>query len=99
MYRANHSDAQTQLVELIAHWIRSDLSASWDGLANALSMIGKYGTATAENFRQAVGQPPGNMCSPSKQVYLLSYYECVFALPSGYQPLVPQQIIGLLLTP
>ena len=63
MYRANRSEAQTQLMDMIAQWKRSDRDASWEGLADALDNIGKYGTATAESFRQAVGLLPGNIQS------------------------------------
>ena len=61
IYRANRSQVQTQLMDMITQWKRSDLDASWEGLADALGMMKKYGPATAKSFRQAVGLPAGNL--------------------------------------
>ena len=37
----NCSEAQTQWMDVITQWKKSDLDASWEGLAGALGMIEK----------------------------------------------------------
>ena len=59
MYRETRSQAQTQLMDMITHWKRNDLDASWERLADALGMMVIYGPATARSFRQAIGLPAG----------------------------------------
>ncbi len=63
IYRADHaSDSVRKLTNMITHWINSDLSASWESLADALSDTPGYGPATADRLRRTV-QLPGKECT------------------------------------
>ena len=46
---------------MISQWMKSDPSAPWEQLADALGMIQSYGLATGNRLRQAVGLPAGNV--------------------------------------
>ena len=63
IYRADHpSNSESKLTNMITQWIRSDLSASWESLAAALSQTSGYGPATADRLRRTV-QLPGRECT------------------------------------
>ena len=63
IYRETHpSNPEGQLINMITQWINSDLSASWESLADALSHTSGYGPATADGLRRTV-QLPGKECT------------------------------------
>ena len=61
-YRAFRQTPGSRLLEMIIQWMRSDCSASWEHLATALSKVQTYKLATANQLRQAVGLPAGDVC-------------------------------------
>ena len=43
------------MIDTIAQWLQSDLKASWEKLAEAVTKVGGYGEATAKAVRQKAG--------------------------------------------
>ena len=51
--RANHpGDASHCLIDTVSQWLSTDLTASWEKLAEAVHKVKEYGEATAEIVRQ-----------------------------------------------
>lgn len=55
IHRVDRADANGKLTSMISQWLRSDLKASWERVADALNRIPDYGPATAARFRRAAG--------------------------------------------
>ena len=57
--KANHHEASDCMIDAISQWIQSDLKASWEKLAEAVTRVGGYGEATAKAVRQKaeIGKP------------------------------------------
>ena len=53
--KANHHEASNRMIETISHWLQSDLKASWEKLAEAVTKVGGYGEATARAVQQKAG--------------------------------------------
>ena len=43
------------MIDTIAQWLQSDLKATWEKLAEAVTKVGGYGEATANAVRQKAG--------------------------------------------
>ena len=54
--KANHHEGSDCMIYAISHWLQSDLKASWEKLAEAVSKVGGYGEATAKAVQQK-GKP------------------------------------------
>ena len=56
---ANYRKVNDCMIETISQWLRSDLKASWEKLAVAVTRVGGYGEATAKAVRQKaeIGKP------------------------------------------
>ena len=50
--KANHHEASNCMIDAISQWLQSDLKASWEKLAEAVTRVGGYGEATAKAVRQ-----------------------------------------------
>ena len=50
--RANHHEASDCMIDTISQWLQSDLKASWEKLAEAVTRVGGYGEATAKAVQQ-----------------------------------------------
>ena len=57
--KANHHEASNCMIDTISQWLQSDLKASWEKLAEAVTKVGGYGEATAEAVWQKarIGKP------------------------------------------
>ena len=53
--RTHHFDAGNCMIDTISQWLRTDLEASWEKLAEAITKVGGYGEATAKVVRQKTG--------------------------------------------
>ena len=54
--RANcHGDSSLCTSDTISQWLRTDLEASWEKLAEAVAKVEGYGKATADTIRQKAG--------------------------------------------
>ena len=49
---ANYHKVSDCMIHTIAQWLQSDLKASWEKLAEAVSKVGGYGEATAKAVLQ-----------------------------------------------
>ena len=49
--KADHGQANLCMIETISQWLKSDLEASWEKLADAIPKVRGYGEATAANVR------------------------------------------------
>ena len=54
--KANHHEASNCMIETISQWLQSDLKASWEKLAEAVTKVEGYGEATAKAVQQK-GKP------------------------------------------
>ena len=52
---ANCHKVSDCMIHTIAQWLQSDLKASWEKLAEAVSKVGGYGEATAKAVLQKAG--------------------------------------------
>ena len=52
---ANHGGKKHLMIDMVSLWLRSDLKASWETLADAVEMLGKYGEGTAKIVREKAG--------------------------------------------
>ena len=52
---ANHRQVSNCMIDTISHWLQSDVEASWEKLAEAVTKVGGYGEATAKAVRQNAG--------------------------------------------
>ena len=52
---ANHGGGGHLMIDMISLWLRSDLKASWETLAEAVEMLEKYGENTARIVRENAG--------------------------------------------
>ena len=48
------------MIDTIAQWLQSDVEASWEKLAEAVTKVGGYGEATAKAVLQKAGICKGN---------------------------------------
>ena len=48
------------MIDTIAQWLQSDIEASWEKLAEAVSKVGGYGKATSKVVQQKAGIGKGN---------------------------------------
>ena len=53
--QANHHEASKCMIDALSQWLQSDLKASWEKLAEAVTRVGGYGEATAKAVRQKAG--------------------------------------------
>ena len=53
--RANHGQASLCLIDTISQWLKTDIKASWEKLAEAVTKVGGYGEAVADIVRQKAG--------------------------------------------
>jgi len=52
----NHpGDSTLCMIDTISQWLRSDLEASWEKLAEAVAKVAQYGEATADTVRKNSG--------------------------------------------
>ena len=58
--KANHHEASDCMIYAISHWLQSDVKASWEKLAEAVTKVGGYGEATAKAVLQKAGICKGN---------------------------------------
>ena len=49
---ANRSKVSRCMIDTISQWLQSDIEASWEKLAEAVSKVGGYGEATAKAVLQ-----------------------------------------------
>ena len=61
--KANHHEASNCMIDAISQWLRSDLKASWEKLAEAVTKVGGYGEATAKAIQQKAEMGKANLCS------------------------------------
>ena len=59
--RANHHEASECMIYAIYQWLQSDLKASWEKLAKAITRVEGYGEATAKAVQQKAGIGKGHM--------------------------------------
>jgi len=52
---ANYHKVSDCMIHTISQWLQSDLKASWEKLAEAVTKVGGYGEATAKAVRQKAG--------------------------------------------
>ena len=52
---ANYHKVSDCMIETISQWLQSDLKASWEKLAEAVTKVGGYGEATAKAVLQKAG--------------------------------------------
>ena len=52
---ADYRKVSDCMTATISQWLRSDLKASWEKLAEAVTKVGGYGEATAKAVRQKAG--------------------------------------------
>ena len=50
--KANHHEASNCMIETISQWLQSDLKASWEKLAEAVTKVEGYGEAIAKAVQQ-----------------------------------------------
>ena len=50
--KADHGQANLCMIETISHWLKSDLEASWEKLADAIPKVRGYGEAIATIVRR-----------------------------------------------
>ena len=54
--KANHfGQTENCMVDTITQWLRTDLEASWERLAEAVAELQQYGEATANKVREKAG--------------------------------------------
>jgi len=53
--KASDHEPGNCMIDTIAQWLQSDLKASWEKLAEAVTKVGGYGEATAKAVRQKAG--------------------------------------------
>ena len=53
--KASDHEPSNCMIDTIAQWLQSDLKASWEKLAEAITKVGGYGEATAKTVRQKAG--------------------------------------------
>ena len=53
--KASDHEPGNCMIDTIAQWLQSDLKASWEILAEAVTKVGGYGEATAKAVRQKAG--------------------------------------------
>ena len=53
--KASDHEPSNCMIDTIAQWLQSDLKASWEKLAEALTKVGGYGEATAKTVQQKAG--------------------------------------------
>ena len=53
--KASDHEPSNCMIDTIAQWLQSDVEASWEKLAEAVTKVGGYGEATAKAVRQKVG--------------------------------------------
>ena len=54
--KASDHEPSNCMIDTIAQWLQSDVEASWEKLAEAVSKVGGYGEATAKAVQQK-GKP------------------------------------------
>ena len=56
--KASDCEPSNCMIDAISQWLQSDLKASWEKLAEAVTRVGGYGEATAKAVRQkaAIGK-------------------------------------------
>ena len=58
--KANHHEASDCMIDAISQWLQSDLKASWEKLAEAVTRVGGYGEATAKAVQLKAGLGKSN---------------------------------------
>ena len=53
--KASDHEPSNCMIDTIAQWLQSDLKATWEKLAEAVTKVGGYGGATAKAVRQKAG--------------------------------------------
>ena len=53
--RADYHHGADCMIETIAQWLRTDIGASWEKLAEAVARVEEYGEATAAIVRHKAG--------------------------------------------
>ena len=53
--KASDHEPSNCMIDAIAQWLQSDLKATWEKLAEAVTKVGGYGGATAKAVRQKAG--------------------------------------------
>ena len=53
--KASDHEPSNCMIDTIAQWLQSDLKASWEKLAEAVTKVGGYGEATAKTVQQKAG--------------------------------------------
>ena len=59
--KANHHEASNCMIDTISQWLQTDLKASWEKLAEAVTKVGGYGEATAKAVQQKAGIGKANI--------------------------------------
>ena len=58
---ANYRKVSHCMIHTISQWLQSDLKASWEKLAEAVTRVEGYGEATAKAVRQKAGLGKGHI--------------------------------------
>ena len=53
--KASDCEPSNCMIDTLSQWLQSDLKASWEKLAEAVTKVGGYGEATAKAVRQKAG--------------------------------------------
>ena len=68
--KADHDKASDCMSHTISQWLNSDIKASWEKLAEAVSKVGGYGEATAASVWERARIAHTGMC------IIYNYYFC-----------------------
>ena len=59
--KASDHEPSNCMIDTVAQWLQSDLKASWEKLAEAVTRVEGYGEATAKAVREKAGLGKGHI--------------------------------------
>ena len=70
------------MIDMVSLWLRSDLKASWETLADGVELVGKYGEKTAETVRKKAGI--GKIATLNCKQVEIQHYSVAYVFRSHY---------------
>ena len=79
---ANHGGGGHLMTDMVSLWLRSDLKAFWETLADGVELVGKYGEKTAETVRKEAGI--GKIATLNSKYVEIQHYSVAYVFRSHY---------------